>query len=186
MTAMTNDTTNPAAGPVPAADLATGRWVLDPAASSVQFRHKSLWGLVTVKGTFTKVSGEGEADAPGHGHGTLVIDTTSVDTKKKRLDTHLRSADFFDVDKHPTIAFSADDVIADDAGNAQVSGALTVRGTSRPLTFTTQVAAASTTDVTLTGEVDIDYKDFDMPWKNPGGTMRGLTTVTLRTRFTQA
>jgi polyisoprenoid-binding protein YceI len=184
MPAMTNDTTNSAAGS--AADLATGDWVLDPAVSWVGFRHKSLWGLVTIKGTFTKISGEGEVDAPGHGRGTLVIDAASVDTKKKRLDTHLRSADFFEVEKHPTFTFAADGITADSAGNAQVSGVLTVHGKSHPLTFTTQVTVASTTDVTLTGEVDIDYKNFAMAWKNPGGTVRGLTTVTLKTRFTRA
>lgn len=183
---MTNDTTNPAAGSASAADLSTGHWVLDPTASSVGFRHKSLWGLVTVKGTFTTISGEGEVDGQGHGHGTLVIDAASVDTKKKRLDTHLRSADFFEVDKHPTFTFAADGVTADSTGNAQVSGTLTVHGKSRPLSFTTQVTATSSTDVTLTGETAIDYKDFGMAWKNPGGTMRGLTTVTLRTRFTLA
>ncbi|MFC8828796.1 YceI family protein [Streptomyces sp. NPDC057137] len=183
---MTNDTTNPTGGSVSATDLATGHWVLDPAGSSVGFRHKSLWGLVTVRGTFATVTGEGQVHTGGRGEGTLVIDATSVDTKKKRLDVHLRSADFFEVDRHPTIVFAADGVIADSTGNAEVSGVLTVRGKSRPLTFTAQVTAASATDVTLTGEVGVDYKDFGLPWKNPGGTMRGITTVTLRTRFTRA
>jgi polyisoprenoid-binding protein YceI len=183
---MTNDTTNPAGGgSVSTADLATGRWELDPAASSVGFRHKSLWGLVTVKGTFKTVRGMGEIDAQGRGHGTLVIDAASVDTKKKRLDAHLRAADFFEVDRYPTFVFAADSVIADSAGNAQVTGTLTVRGMARPLTFTTQATTASATDVTLTGEVDIDRNDFALPWKNPGGTIRGLTTVSLKIRFTR-
>jgi polyisoprenoid-binding protein YceI len=184
---MTNDTTNPAGGgSVSTADLTAGRWELDAAASSVGFRHKSLWGLVTIKGTFTTVRGVGEIDAQSRGHGTLVIDAASVDTKKKRLDAHLRGADFFEVDRYPTFVFAADGVIADGAGNAQVTGTLTVRGKALPLSFATQVTAASATDVTLTGEVDIDRNDFDMPWKNPGGTIRGLTTVSLKTRFTRA
>jgi polyisoprenoid-binding protein YceI len=181
----TNDP-NPAGTSTPATDLATGRWVLDPAASSIGFRHKSVWGLVTVKGSFTTFSGEGEIDADGRGHGTLVIDAASVDTKKSKLDTHLRSADFFEVEKHPTITFTADSVVSDGAGGAEVNGTLTVRGKSRPLTFAAQVTAASPTDVTLTGEAGVDRNDFDMPWKNPGGAMRGIATVTLKTRFTQA
>ena len=183
---MAENTTNPAGTPTSAADLATGHWVLDPATSSVGFRHKSIWGLVTVKGTFTTVSGEGEIDADGRGHGTLLVDAASVDTKKQKLDTHLRSADFFEIEKYPTITFSADSIVADGSGGAEVSGQLTVRGKTRPLTFTAQVAAASSTDVTLTGEVGVDRNDFEMAWKNPGGAMRGIATVTLKTRFIQA
>jgi polyisoprenoid-binding protein YceI len=184
---MANDTTDPAGTTsLSTTELAAGRWVLDPAGSSVGFRHKSIWGLITVKGVFTTVSGEGEIDAEGRGRGTLVVDAASVDTKKKKLDVHLRSADFFEIEKYPTITFTADSVAADSAGSAQVSGTLTVRGKSLPLTFTAAVAAASPTDVTLTGEVGVDRDDFEMAWKNPGGSMRGIATVTLKTRFTQA
>ncbi len=183
---MANSTTNPAGAPASAADLSTGHWVLDAAGSSVGFRHKSIWGLVTITGTFATVSGEGELGADGRAHGTLVVDAASVDTKKKKLNTHLRSADFFQVDKHPDFTFTADSVVADSSGNAQVTGRLTVLGTSRPLTFSTQVTAAGPADVTLIGEVAVDRNDFGMAWKNPGGAMRGLTIVTLKARFTLA
>ena len=183
---MATNNPNPAGTSASAADLATGHWVLDPAASSVGFRHKSIWGLVTVKGSFTTFSGEGEIGADGRGHGTLVVDASSVDTKKAKLDTHLRSADFFEVDKYPTITFTADSVVADGTGGAQVGGTLTVRGKSRPLAFPAQVTVAGPTDVTLTGEVGVDRNDFDMAWKNPGGAMRGIATVTLKARFTQS
>ena len=182
---MAHDTTEPTGTATPAG-LSTGDWVLDAAASAVGFRHRSMWGLITMTGTFAKVSGEGTLDADGRGRGTLVVDAGSVGTGKKKLDTHLLSADFFEVDKHPAFTFDAESVVADGSGNAEVAGRLTVLGRTRPLTFTARISSASPTDVTLTGEVHIDRNDFGMAWKNPGGMMRGLTVVTLSTRFTRA
>ncbi|MDH6117580.1 YceI family protein [Kitasatospora sp. GAS204B] len=170
--------------PLPAADLSVGAWHLDPAASSVRIQHKAMWGLVNVKGAFTKLSGEGELLPDRSAHGTLTVDAASIDTKNAKRDVHLRSADFFDVDNHPTFTFTADSVTADNAGIAQVTGHLTVLGTTRPLEFTAQAAAATPTDVTLTGEVAVDRVDFGMGW-NKGGMLKGLTTVTLSLRFTR-
>jgi polyisoprenoid-binding protein YceI len=183
---MANDTAEPAGTSTSAAGLGTGRWTLDADASAVGFRHRSMWGLITMTGTFARISGEGTLDADGSGRGTLVVDAGSVDTTKKRLDTHLLSADFFDVGKHPDFTFEADGVVADGAGNAEVTGRLTVLGRTRPLAFTARITSTGADDVTLTGEVHIDRNDFGMAWKNPGGMMRGLTVVTLRTRFTRA
>lgn len=181
---MTNQTTDPALPTSPSTAHTVGRWTLDPAASSVNIQHKSMWGLATVKGTFTKLSGEGEVAPDGSAHGTLTIDATSISTKQAKLDTHLRSADFFDVDKHPAFVFDATGVVPDGAGSAAVTGRLTVLGVSRPLTFTARVTTAGPDDVTLTGEVAVDRNDFGMGW-NKLGMLKGLTTVTLTTRFTR-
>ncbi|MHA6758884.1 YceI family protein [Streptacidiphilus sp. PAMC 29251] len=129
---MPSNTTDPTSSTSTAAlaDLSVGHWTLDPAASSIGIKHKSMWGLVTVQGSFTRLSGEGEIGPEGTGHGTLVVDAASIDTKKARLDTHLRSADFFDVAKHPTFTFTATSVAPDASGNAVVTGDLTVLGTT--------------------------------------------------------
>lgn len=79
-----------------------GRWVLDPAASTAEFRVKHFWGAITVRGWFDRMSGEGTVDAAGVISGQLTFDTSSLNTKNSRRDKHLRSADFFDVEQHPT------------------------------------------------------------------------------------
>jgi polyisoprenoid-binding protein YceI len=181
---MPNDTTNPDQPSAALTALGDGHWTLDPASSSVGFQHKSMWGMANVKGSFTKLSGEGEIGPDGSASGTLVIDAASIDTKKAKLDTHLRSADFFDVTEYPTFTFAATSVKPDAAGNAAVTGNLTVLGTTRELAFTANASAVGTTDVTLTGEVTVNRDDFGMSW-NRMGMLKGLTTVTLSIHFSR-
>lgn len=166
----------------PLTDVHPGRWVLDPAGSTVSVQHKTMWGLVNVKGSFSKVGGEGEVLAGGSAHGSVTIDAASLDTSHTKRDIHLRSADFFDVDKHPSITVTATSVTSGDSGTAQVTGELTVIGISRPLAFTAQATEVSADAVTLTGEITVDRKDFGLTW-NQLGMMKDLTTVTITTRF---
>jgi polyisoprenoid-binding protein YceI len=181
---MTSHITNPAQPSTGLSDLSAGPWVLDAAKSSVEIKHKSMWGLATIRAAFTKLSGEGEIGPDGSAHGTLTIEAASILSKQAKLDTHLRSADFFDVERYPTFTFAATGVVADSAGTAKVTGRLTVLGTTRPLTFTARATAVGPDDVTLSGEAIIDRNDFGMGW-NKAGMIKGLTTVTLTTRFTR-
>src|SRR5438105_9212839 len=109
-----------------------GRWVLDPTASSVAFRHRTLWGLAAVRGTFTGIAGEGESGADGSVRGTLTIDTASLHTKNRVRDRHLRSAAFFAAADHPTITYVVENVRAVGEGGLAVTGTLDVRGMSQP------------------------------------------------------
>ncbi len=163
----------------------TGAWQLDPARSTVTFRHKTMWGLVTVKGTFKPVSGGGEVLPDGSARGTLALDAASVDTKQSKRDKHLRSAEFFHVEKHPEITYTVRRATAGADGAVQVTGDLTVRGTTRPLAFTAQAGQAGQGTVTVAAEVEVDRSDFDLNW-NQLGMLRGLTTVTVSLRFTKA
>jgi len=164
------------------AELSVGHWTLDAPASSVGIRNKSMWGLVTVKATFAKVSGVGETLADGSATGTLTVTAASVSSGKSKLDTHLRSVDFFDVEKFPDFTFAAERVVRKTADSAEVTGQLTVLGNSRPLSFTVRTAAAGSDEVALTAEVDIDRADFGMTW-NRGGMLKSPTTVVLSLRF---
>ncbi|WP_369392497.1 YceI family protein [Streptomyces sp. CG1] len=162
----------------------TGVWQLDPAASTVGLRHKTMWGLVTVKGTFTAVSGQGEVRPDGSAAGTVTLDAASLDTKSAKRDTHLRSADFFDAGNHPEITFAVRGADSLDGEGVRVTGQLTVRGISRPVTFTARLTGASADALTLEAEFDVDREQFGMGW-NQLGMMRGLTTVTAGLRFTR-
>ncbi|GAB2868089.1 YceI family protein [Streptomyces deserti] len=163
----------------------TGLWQLDTSASTVAVRHRTMWGLVTVKGTFAAVSGRGEVRPDGSAVGTLTLDVASLDTGSAKRDKHLRSADFFDADRHPEITFAARSAELRDGDQVHVVGQLTVRGISRPLSCTARLTEASADGLTLDAEFSVDRAQFGMGW-NQLGMIRGLTTVTTTLRFTRA
>lgn len=163
----------------------TGLWQLDPSASTVVLQHRTMWGLVNVKGTFTGVAGQGEVAADGTAGGTITLDVASLDTKNGKRDTHLRSADLFDAANHPEITFVVDRAEPGEDGTVQVSGVLTVRGNSRPLSFPAKLTGADAGAPTLNAEFVVDRAEFGMGW-NQLGMLRGLTTVTTTLRFTRA
>ncbi|MFF4360482.1 YceI family protein [Streptomyces sp. NPDC001604] len=160
----------------------TGVWQLDAAASTVALRHKTMWGLVTVKGTFGAVGGQGEVQPDGSATGTLTLDAATLDTKNKKRDEHLRSADFFDTANHPEITFAVRSAKPGAGDTVEVSGQLTVRGISRPQTLTARLAGADADALTLEAEFTVDRGEFGLGW-NQLGMIRGLTTVAATLRF---
>ena len=144
-----------------------GSWVLDGARSTVGLRSKSIWGLVPVKGTFGQVSGAGNVADGGQVTGTFSVAAASIDTKNKKRDVHLRSADFFESDKYPDIVFTVTGV-APSGGGVTVTGQLTVRDQTRPVSFDAAVAAAGAGEVVLDAEVPFDRTDFGLTWNQLG------------------
>ncbi|KUO14957.1 YceI family protein [Streptomyces dysideae] len=164
----------------------TGQWQLDTTTTStVAVRHKTMWGLVTVKGTFAAVTGRGEVRPDGSAVGTITLDVASFDTGHAKRDVHLRSADFFDADNHPEITFAVRSAELRDGDAVHVVGQLTARGVSRPLSFTGRLVGADADAITLDAEFSVDREQFGMGW-NQLGMMRGLATVATTLRFTRA
>ena len=169
--------------PAPSQQLATlaGSWALDPSRSSVRLTSKAL-GLIPVRGEFRAVSGSGTIEPDGTVRGTLTVATASIDTKNPRRDTHLRSADLFDSEQYPDITFVLGNVRL--AGQeAAVSGALTVHGATRPLTFDAAVSIRGDGEIRLDATVRINRADFGLTW-NVLGTASMLSTVTIQATFT--
>jgi polyisoprenoid-binding protein YceI len=165
------------------ADLSpfTGSWSLDPSHTSIVFITKALW-VLNVRGAFTAVEGSGTVGADGSVSGSIVIDATSVDTKKKKRDDHLRTADFFEVDAHPTITFSLADAHPKGAGKVELTGTLTIRGTTRPVTL---LADVSSTDgsANVSSEFDIDRSEWGLKWAKLGAGLQNH--VVINARFTK-
>jgi polyisoprenoid-binding protein YceI len=159
------------------ADLSafTGNWTLDPAKTTVAFRTKTLW-VLSVKGTAKALSGEAQINANGDVKGTLVLDAGSFDTKNKKRDDHLRSADFFEVIKYPTISFTADSVRPVGFGRVEVTGVLTVHGRSQPLTLDAGVSGGGSS-ATVTTEVEIDRSLFGLSWAKMGARFKNQVTI---------
>jgi len=157
-----------------------GSWTLDPAQSQVRLATKSMWGLVPVKGVFGQVSGSGTVTGSGEVSGTLTVAAASIDTKIKKRDDHLRSADFFDAANHPGITFSVQ-AITPAAGGVTVTGALTVRGTTRQVVFGAAVSGDDST-VTLDAELPVNRADYGLTF-NQLGMMAMKSTITIHAAF---
>ena len=154
-----------------------GEWVLDPRKSSIRLKNRSMGGLVPVNGVFREVSGNGTVSPDGEVSGTVTVAAASIDTKNTRRDTHLRSADFFDSGNHPDITFTADGVRPSGQGVA-VTGALTVRGRIRPLSFDAAVSVQDDGEIWLDAEVHINRADFGLTWNLMGmGSMNNTLTI---------
>lgn len=111
-------------------------WNLDPAHTTIEFSVKHL-GIATVKGRFRSFSASAEAGADGRlSKIEATIDANSIDTGVDQRDQHLRSADFFDVANFPEIRFVSTSITPKGAGESVISGNLTLRGVTRPVTFT--------------------------------------------------
>jgi polyisoprenoid-binding protein YceI len=154
-----------------------GAWKLDPAQSTVHLRSKSMWGLAPIKGTFGTLSGDGTVSANGEVSGTLTVDSASIDTKNRRRDTHLRSADFFDSATHPHIIFAVQRLTLTSDG-ATVDGTLRVRDRIRPVTFPVAVSQTGSGALRLEAEVVIDRSNFDVTWNQMGmASMKNVITI---------
>ena len=160
-----------------------GEWVLDPRESSIRLKTRSMWGLAPVKGVFRGVSGNGTVSPDGQVSGIVTVATASIDTKNARRDTHLRSADFFDVANNPDITFAADHIQPSGQGVA-VAGALTVRGRTRPLPFDAAASVQGDGGIWLDAEIRINRADFGLTW-NPMGMVGVNNTLAIHAVFTR-
>ncbi|HYK67692.1 MAG TPA: YceI family protein [Streptosporangiaceae bacterium] len=160
-----------------------GQWVLDPNRSSIRLRNKSMWGLVPVSGEFREVGGHGTVSAEGEVSGTITVVSASIDTGNPKRDTHLRSADFFDSAHNPDITFRADGIRPSGDG-VGVTGFLTVRDRTRPMTFDAKATVQGNGEVWLDADVHVSQADFGLTW-NLLGTVGQNNTLTIHAVFTR-
>ncbi len=115
-------------------------WKIDPAHTDVLFSAKHMM-VSTVRGKFREVDGTLELDEqdPTRSHGEFRVAAASLDTGVDQRDGHLRSGDFFDVETHPWITFESTRIEHAGGDRYAVTGDLTIRGTTRPVTFDVEV-----------------------------------------------
>jgi polyisoprenoid-binding protein YceI len=163
---------------------AHGRWQLDPAESRADFFVKHFWGAVTVHGWFERVYGEGTVTPDGDVAGRLTIDAASVQTKNGQRDRHLRSGDFFDVERHPQVVVEVTEARPSPDGTVAVRGALEAAGQRRLIQLPVRVDVAPDA-VTLHGEVTVDRTQFGMTW-SPLGMASKQARLSATLRFVRA
>ncbi len=110
----------------------TGTWTIDPNHTAAQFSVRHL-GISTVRGAFTKVGGTVTYDPANLGKTMIdvTIDANSVDTRVEMRDNDLRSPNFFDVAKYPTLTFKSKHAESDGGGKMKVTGDLTIHGVTK-------------------------------------------------------
>jgi polyisoprenoid-binding protein YceI len=173
---------------------ATTTWNIDPVHTVAEFKVKHLM-ISNVKGQFTGVSGAltlNDSDLT-LSRVEAVIDAASINTREPQRDTHLRSADFFDVEKYPTLSFKSTHVSRNADGELQVAGSLTIHGVTRSVTFEVEGPTPPMKDpwgntrVGLSATTKINRKDFGLTWSpvlETGGLMVGEeVTLTLEVEF---
>jgi polyisoprenoid-binding protein YceI len=140
----------------------TGSWSLDPARSEVRLQTRHTWGLRPLRGIFRQLTGNGTVTGSGQVTGTFTVAAGSIDTKNKMRDKDLRSAKVFDVASHPDITYAVDGMQPANGG-VRVTGSLTVRGRTRPLSFDATVSAVAG-EVRLDAEVPVNRADFGLTY----------------------
>jgi polyisoprenoid-binding protein YceI len=148
----------------------TGDYTLDPAHTRIGFvaRH----AMVTkVRGAFQRFDGRFHVDGanPANSHGRLTIQTKSIDTGNADRDAHLRSNDFFAMDEHPEITFVSTSVEPIAAERYRVTGDLTIKDVTRPVTVEFEYTGSATDPfgnqrVGLEGSLTVNRKDWGVNW----------------------
>jgi polyisoprenoid-binding protein YceI len=161
-----------------------GTWTLDASKSTIGLRSKSMWGLAPVKGVFREVTGNGTVTPAGEASGTISVAAASIDTKSKKRDKHLRSTDFFDTGAFPQIIFTLDRLTLAGEG-VTVTGTLTVRGRTRPVSFPARVSVLGAGEAWLDAEVTVSRADYGLTWNQLG--MASMTnTITVHAVFSKS
>lgn len=154
------------------------QWTLDTTHTQVGFSVKHM-AISTVRGRFTKFDGSGETDASGAlTSARFTIDAASIDTNQEQRDAHLRSADFFETEKYPTITFASTKLTQDGTG-ITITGDFTMRGVTKSITLKgeTTPVVKDPWGMTRTGlavEGKINRKDWGLTWNQAlelGGLM---------------
>lgn len=160
--------------------LAADTYSVDKAHSEVSFRIRHL--VTNVPGRFNDFSGTIVFDpaAPASSSVEFAIKATSIDTGNGNRDNHLRSADFFDVEKFPEITFKSSAVKEVSKNRYQVTGAFTMHGVTKtiilPVEFLGEAKMRDTVKAGFSAETIINRKDYGIVWNNPletGGTILG-------------
>ena len=180
---MTATTTQPTTLP----GLSTGTWVIDPAHTEVGFVVRHMM-VSKVKGRFGAFSGTiVTAENPLASSVTAEIDASTIDTNQEQRDNHIRSADFFEVEKYPTITFSSTS-IEPKGDDFVMHGNLTIKGNTRAVPLKLELNgfgpdAFGGTRAGFTATTEISRKEFgvdiDMPMDGGGVVVGDKITITL-------
>jgi polyisoprenoid-binding protein YceI len=182
---------------LPQSQAAVSTWNIDPVHSVAEFKVKHMM-ISNVKGQFTGVSGVLTLDESDVTRSRVeaTIDAATINTRDVQRDGHLQSAEFFDVQKFPTLSFRSTSVARKTAGLLDVTGDLSIHGVTKRVTFAVEGPSPAAKDpwgntrIGLSAETKVDRKDFGLVWNSTletGGILVGDdVTLTLDVQFVKA
>jgi len=162
---------------------ATTTWTIDPAHTTAEFKVRHMM-ITNVKGQFKPVTGVLTLDESDitKSHIEASIAAASINTREPDRDTHLKSADFFDVEKFPTLTFASTRLQRAGDGELEVEGDLTIHGVTRKVTFAVEGPTPPAKDpwgktrIGWSATTKINRKDFGLTWNaalETGGILVG-------------
>jgi len=182
----------------PAAIPATvSTWNIDPVHSTAEFRVRHLM-ISNVRGQFTGVSGTLSYDEndPAKSHVEASIDVATIDTRDPQRDTHLKSADFFDAEKFPSLTFRSSHTTRKADGTILVAGLLGIHGATHEVEFAVEGPTPPVKDpwgnirIGVSASTKINRSDYGLTFNAPletGGVMVGEeVSITLELEFVKA
>ena len=153
------------------------KWQIDNSQSKVEFTIKKFWGLVTVKGTFRQFEGDFnfEEGKSQDWEAQVTLQADSLATANARRDAHIRTTDFFDIEKYPTLTFRSTRVEEVSPHQFKLYGNLTIRDITHPVTL--DVTSNTTANQpSFTATADLARRDWGLNWnKIPIGPVAHLT-----------
>lgn len=161
------------------------KWYIDPSHSNVTFGVKHMM-VATVRGKLGKLQGEIQFDpkAPATAKIAATVDAATIDTNDPKRDGHLKSPDFFDVAQYPELTFRSTKVEPKGGDRFTVHGDLTIRGTTKPVSFDAVIEGIATdTDggqhLGASGTLAIDRTRWGLVWNQPlaNGVLVGETVT---------
>lgn len=158
-------------------------WNIDTAHSLLEFSVKHMM-ISRAKGAFSKFGAVIEADLQDLTDAKIEfdVDLSSIDTRNKDRDDHLRSSDFFDIETHPKMTFIVTDIKKKSKDNYDVTGDLTIRDVTKPITVDVHFEGQSKDPMSgneaagFTGKTKISRKEFGLTWNvalETGGVLVG-------------
>jgi polyisoprenoid-binding protein YceI len=175
----------------------TTTWNIDPIHSTAEFKVRHMM-VSNVKGYFTGLSGTLTLDAGDVTKSSVEasIDATTISTRDPQRDAHLKSADFFDVEKFPVLTFKSNRVTKTSDGELAVAGVISIHGVARNVVFEVEEPSAVAKDpygntrIGISATTRINRKDFGLIWNGAletGGVLIGdEVTITLDVEFIKA
>jgi polyisoprenoid-binding protein YceI len=175
----------------------TTTWKIDPAHSAAEFKVKHMM-ISNVKGSFSGVDGVLNENPSDHSLSNVqaTIDVNTLSTGDVQRDRHLKSADFFELEKFPAMTFKSTSVKKKGEGEYAVSGDLTLHGVTKPVTFDVEGPSApgkdpwGNTRIGLSATTKINRKDFGLSWNaalETGGILVGEdVAISLEVQFIKA
>jgi polyisoprenoid-binding protein YceI len=169
-----------------ASALSTGTWAIDPTHSSISFSVRHLM-VSKVRGSFEAFSGAIVVAEDGTPSVSAEIAVDSVNTGNEQRDAHVKAADFFDVENHPTATFVSTDVRAD-GDDYVLGGNFTLKGVTKPIDLKLEFNGVNPgmghgEVAGFTATVVLNRKDFgvdvDMPLETGGTVIGDKVTITL-------